>query len=45
MKVYIVWVKGKKVTLKILQVERFAGILRDDLSREALAKCSWHLTF
>ena len=25
-KVYIVWVKGKKVTLKILQVESFAGI-------------------
>ena len=40
MNVYIVWVKGHKVTLKILQVECFTGISRDGLSREALAKCS-----
>ena len=38
MKVYIVWVKGKKVTLKILQAESFVGILRDGPSREALTK-------
>ena len=36
--------KGKKVTLKILQAECFAGTLRDGLSRKALSKCNWHLT-
>ena len=40
MRVYIVWVKGKKVTFKILQAESFAGISQDGLSREVLAKCS-----
>ena len=44
MRVYIVWVKGKKVTLKILQVECFVGTSRDGLSRKVLAKCTWHLT-
>ena len=36
----MVWVKGKKVTLKILQVESFAGILQDGLSCKVLLKCS-----
>ena len=38
MKVYIVWVKGKKVTRKIFQAESFAGILRVGPSREILTK-------
>ena len=38
MRVYIVWVKGKKVTLKIFQAECFIGTLRDGLSFEVLAK-------
>ena len=38
MRVYIVWVKGKKVTLEILQVESFVDTSRDGLSREVLAK-------
>ena len=40
MRVYIVWVNGKKVTLKILKVESFAGTLGDGLSREVFEKCS-----
>ena len=44
MRVNIVWVKGKKVVFKMLQVEHFAGTLQDGLSRETLMKCSWHLT-
>ena len=40
MRVYIVWVKDKKVTLKILQAKSFAGTSQDDLSREVLAKFS-----
>ena len=40
MRVYIVWVKGKKVTLKILQAKCFVGTSRDGLSHEALTKCS-----
>ena len=42
-RVYIVWVKDKKVTLKIFQVENFAGTSRDGLSHEALEKCSQKL--
>ena len=43
MRVYIVWVKGKKVTLKILQAECFAIILPEGLTRETLAKLTaWH---
>ena len=38
MRVYIVWVKGKKVTLKIIQAERFASILPDGLTCETLTK-------
>ena len=38
MRVYIVWVKGKKVTLKNLQVECFASISQVDPSRETLVK-------
>ena len=38
MRVYIVWVKGKKITLKILQVESFETISQEDLTRETLAK-------
>ena len=37
--------KGKKVTLKILQVESSVGTWRDGLSREALMKCSLTLDF
>ena len=40
MMVYIVQVKGKKVTLKILQAKCLVGTLRDGLSREVLTKCS-----
>ena len=40
MRVYIAWVKGKKVTLKILQAECFVGSSQDGLFREVLAKCS-----
>ena len=38
MRVYIVWVKGKKITLKILQVESFAGISQVGPSCKTLAK-------
>ena len=38
MRVYIVWVKGKKVTLKILQVESFASFSQVGPSCETLAK-------
>ena len=38
MRVYIVWVKSKKVTLKIIQAERFASISWEGLTREILAK-------
>ena len=41
--IYIVWVKGKKVTLKNLQAECFASTLREGLTRETLAKLiAWH---
>ena len=39
----MVWVKGKKVILKILQAETFAGTLQDGLSREVLTKCNLKL--
>ena len=43
MRVYIVWVKGKKVTLKILQAECFVTTSREGLTRETLAKTTaWH---
>ena len=38
MRVYIIWVKGKKVTLKILQVESFASFSLVGPSCETLAK-------
>ena len=38
MKVYIVWVKDKKVTLKIIQAKHFASISRKGLTRETLTK-------
>ena len=40
MKVYIVWVKGREVTLKKknLQTECFATVSREGLTRETLAK-------
>ena len=42
-KVYIVWVKGKKVTLKIFQKECFMTISRESLTRETLTKLTvWH---
>ena len=40
MRVYIVWVKSKKVTLKIFQVKSSAGTSRDGLSHKVLAKYS-----
>ena len=40
MRVYIVWVKDKKFTLKIFQAKSFGGTSHDGLSREVLAKCS-----
>ena len=41
--VYIVWVKGKKVTLKILKAECFASTLREGLTYETLVKTTaWH---
>ena len=36
--IYIVWMKDKKVTLKILQVECFVGISREGLTYETLTK-------
>ena len=43
MRVYIVWVKSKKVTLKILQVESFTAISRVGPSRKTLVKLTvWH---
>ena len=43
MRVYIVWMKGKKVILKILQAESFMSISRVGPSRETLAKLTtWH---
>ena len=39
-KVYRVWMKGKKVTIKILQIESFAGTLWDGLFCKVFAKCS-----
>ena len=44
-RVYIVWMKGKKVTFKILQAECFAGTSQDGLSHKALAKCSMAIDF
>ena len=42
-RVYIVWVKDKKVTLKILLTESFAGISWVGPSCETLAKLTaWH---
>lgn len=38
MKIYIVWMKGKKVTLKTLKAESFTSILCDGLFREVLVK-------
>ena len=35
---YIVWVKGKKVTHKNLQVECFASTLREGFTHETLVK-------
>ena len=37
-RVYIIWVKGKKVTLKILQAESFMSTLRVSPSCETFAK-------
>ena len=43
MRVYILWVKGKKVTLKILQTERFASISWEGLTHKTLVKSTaWH---
>ena len=43
MKVYIVWVKGKEVTHKILQAECFATVSQEGLTCETLAKTTaWH---
>ena len=43
MKVYILWVKGKKSLLKILQAECFATVLWEGLTCETLAKTTtWH---
>ena len=38
MRVYIVWVKDKKVTLKIIQAKHFASISREGLTHETLTK-------
>ena len=38
MRVYIEWVKSKKVTLKILKTESFVGTSRVGLSHKTLAK-------
>ena len=38
MKVYIVWVKDKTVTLKILRAKCFASISQEGLTRETLVK-------
>ena len=40
MRVYIVWVKGKKVTLKMFYAKRFVSILWEGLTRETLVKFS-----
>ena len=40
MRVYIVWVKSKKVTFKIIQVERFASISWEGLTREIPTRLS-----
>ena len=45
MRVYIVLVKGMKVTLKNLQVKNFVGTLQDGLSHEVLAKYNLDLDF
>ena len=43
MRVYIVWMKDKKVTLENLQAECFASISRKGLTWETLAKTTaWH---
>ena len=43
MRVYIVWVKGKKVTFKILQAESFAGTSWVGPTREIVVKLTaWH---
>ena len=43
MRVYIVWVKDKKVTLKTLKGKRFVSISQEGLTRETLAKSTaWH---
>ena len=45
MRLYIVWMKGKKVTLKILQAESFVGTSLDGMSHEVLAKYNLTLDF
>ena len=54
MRVYIVWVKSKKVTFKILQAECFVGTSRDDLSQSTskmkhltlqLPTCAFYVLF
>ena len=44
MRVYIVWVKGREVTLKKnLQAECFVTVSREGLTHETLAKMTaWH---
>ena len=43
MKVYIVWVKGKKITLKILHAKSFIGTLQVGPSCKTVAKLiAWH---
>ena len=42
-RVYVVWVKGKKVTLKNLQTECFATTSQEGLTHETLVKLTvWH---
>ena len=45
MGVYIVWVKGIRVTCKILEAESFAGTSRDGLSCKVLTKYNLTLDF
>ena len=43
MRVYIVWVKGKEVTLKILQAESFTSTSQVGPSSETVVKLTtWH---
>ena len=43
MRIYMVWMKCKKVTLKIYQAKSFIDTSRDGLSHEVLAKYSFVL--